>query len=86
MELFGFTEEEIRDMDVLRVYPDPDMRKQFQKDIEQAGSLKDYEVKRRRKDGTEIDCLLSSTVRRDDQGDIIGYQGIIRDITESETT
>jgi len=81
MEMFGFTEEEIRDMDVLTVYPNPDMRKQFQKDIEQAGALKDYEVKRRRKDGTEIDCLLSSTVRRDDEGAIIGYQGIIRDIT-----
>jgi two-component system, cell cycle sensor histidine kinase and response regulator CckA len=81
MELFGFTEEEIRDMDVLTVYPDPGMRKQFQQDIEQAGSLNDYEVKRRRKDGTEIDCLLSATVRRDDKGAIIGYQGIIRDIT-----
>ena len=81
MEMFGFTEEEIRDMDILMIYPNPDMRKQFQKDIEQAGSLKDYEVKRRKKDGTEIDCLLSSTVRRDDEGAIIGYQGIIRDIT-----
>ena len=85
MELFGFTEEEIRDMDILTLYPNPDMRKEFRRDIEQAGSLKDYEVKRRRKDGTEIDCLLSATVRRDDEGNIIGYQGIIRDITHRKS-
>ena len=81
VELFGFADQEIRDMDILSIYPDPDMRKQFQKDIEQAGSLKDYEVKRRRKDGTEIDCLLSATIRRDHKGAILGYQGIIRDMT-----
>jgi two-component system, cell cycle sensor histidine kinase and response regulator CckA len=82
IELFGFNEEEVRNMDILRIYPDPEMRKQFQQDIEKTGSLKDYEVKRRRKDGTEMDCLISSTVRSDDQGNIIGYQGIISDITD----
>ncbi len=35
----------------------------------------------RKKDGTEMDCLLTSTVWRADDGSIMGYQGIIRDIT-----
>jgi signal transduction histidine kinase len=33
------------------------------------------------KDGREIDCLISATMRRDDNGLLIGYQGIIHDIT-----
>ncbi len=36
----------------------------------------------RRKDGTVIDCLLSASVRRDAHGSILGYQGIIEEITE----
>jgi len=39
-------------------------------------------VQLRKKDGTEMDCLLSSTVQRDGDGTILGYQGIIRDLTE----
>ncbi|MBM4329590.1 MAG: PAS domain S-box protein, partial [Deltaproteobacteria bacterium] len=42
------------------------------------------EVKFRRKDRTEIDCLLTSSVRRDKDGAVIGYQGIIRDITQQK--
>ena len=30
----------------------------------------------------QIDCLVTSTVRRAADGTVVGYQGIIRDITE----
>jgi hypothetical protein len=39
-------------------------------------------VRLRRKDGTSIDCLITTTARHDADGGIIGYQGIIRDVTE----
>lgn len=44
--------------------------------------LKNYEVKFRKKDGTLIDCLITSSVWRSDNGTILGYQGILHDITE----
>jgi putative nucleotidyltransferase with HDIG domain len=69
-------------MNVRETYVNPANRRQFQKAIEQKGFVQDYEVKFRKKDGTEIECLLTSTLRRDDNGDILGYQGILRDITE----
>ena len=82
LDLFGYTREEMIGLDVREIYVDPDDRYRFQQEIEQKGSVRDYEVKFCKKDGTEMDCLLSSTVRRATDGRILGYQGIIRDITE----
>ena len=82
LDLFGFTREEAAKMDILSIYIDSADRIRFQEEIERHGSLKDYEVRRRKKDGTVIECLLTSTVRLDEDGTIIGYQGIIRDVTE----
>jgi diguanylate cyclase (GGDEF)-like protein/PAS domain S-box-containing protein len=82
LDLFGYTREEMIMLNVLNLYVDPDDRYRFQQEIEQTGSVRNYEVKFRRKDGTEIDCLLTSTIRKTIDGKILGYQGIIRDITE----
>jgi PAS domain S-box-containing protein len=84
LNLFGFTREEAENMNILTIYPDPADRKRFQEAMEGEGSLKDYELKLRRKDGTEIDVLISSTLRLDEDGTIIGYQGIARDVTEQK--
>ena len=80
-DLFGFSRDETQDMDILKVYSDPDNRKRFQEEVERKGSVKDYEMHFRKKGGTEIECLLTSVLRRDKNGTIIGYQGIIRDVT-----
>ncbi|MGO9117042.1 MAG: PAS domain S-box protein [Desulfomonilaceae bacterium] len=81
-DLFGFTREEAQCMDILNIYLGPADRLRFQRDIERAGSVKDYPVKRRKKDGTEIDCLLTAAARRGKNGTILGYQGIVRDVTD----
>jgi PAS domain S-box-containing protein len=83
VELFGYTREEmIEKINVRQIYSNPDDRDKFQQEVEQKGSLRDYEVKFRKRNGAEIDCLLTSTLRRAGDGTILGYQGIIRDITE----
>ena len=64
------------------LYADPDKRPIVTKKLEQEGSLIDYQTKYRKKNGTEIDCLLNAAVWCSDDGSILGYQGIIRDITE----
>ena len=82
LDLFGYSREEAESMDILNIYVDPADRIRFQEDIERQGSLKDYEVRRRKKDGTVIDCLLTATMRLKEDGTIVGYHGIIRDVTE----
>jgi two-component system, cell cycle sensor histidine kinase and response regulator CckA len=82
LELFGYTRAELLNLDVREIYLNLEDRARFQQEIETRQSVRDYEVRYRRKDGNEIDCLLSASVRLDGSGAIIGYQGIIRDITE----
>src|SRR4030042_7163993 len=82
LSLFGYTREWVKDLNFRELYVDPDEGSRFQQKIEQMGSLRDYEVKLRKKDGTKIDLLITATLRRDSHGSILGYQGIIRDITD----
>jgi len=86
LDLFGFTREEIFEWKAQDTYANPDDRFRFKKELEENGSVKDFEVKLKKKDGTEMDCLITATVRRSKGGDILGYQGIIRDITERKQT
>jgi diguanylate cyclase (GGDEF)-like protein/PAS domain S-box-containing protein len=82
LELLGYTRDEIIGMNVRELYVDMRDRARFQEQIEGTGSVRDFELQLRTSDGRVLDCLLSSTVRRDDQGGVAGYQGIIHDITD----
>jgi PAS domain S-box-containing protein len=85
LELFEYTKEEmINTLHVEDIYKYPGDRETFQKEIEKNGSVRDYEVKFRKRNGTEMDCLLTGSVRRSSTGRILGYQGIIRDVTEQK--
>ena len=81
LELFGYSRDELIGTDIRRLYAEEGDREKFCLEIESAGSVKDYELRLRRKDGTELYGLLTSTVRRTADGGVIGYQGIIRDVT-----
>ena len=81
-DLFGYTRQEIMAKNNRELYADPDDRSRVLRVLEQKGYFRDYEIQYKKKDGTEMDCLITATVRRADDGSIIGYQGIIRDITE----
>ncbi|MCX5804046.1 MAG: diguanylate cyclase, partial [Proteobacteria bacterium] len=52
--------------------------------IEEKGSVRDYEIKLRKKTGQEMECLITATIRYGNDGGISGYQGIIKDITEQK--
>ncbi|HSR33689.1 MAG TPA: ATP-binding protein [Anaerolineae bacterium] len=80
--LFGYSREEMTDVNAWDLYVDPEDRLGFQQEIEQQGMVRDFEVKFRRKDGTEIDCLMTATIRRGEDGEVLSYQGIIRNVTE----
>ena len=86
LDLFGFTKDEIMGLNAAKLYPHPRDRILFQQKIEQNGYVRDYEVKLQKKDGTKMDCLETSSVKRAKDGSILGYQGMIRDITERKQT
>jgi PAS domain S-box-containing protein len=46
------------------------------------GSIRDYETRRRTKDGRILDVSLTRTAVYDDTGNLIGYSAILRDISD----
>jgi PAS domain S-box-containing protein len=55
VEMFGYTREEMLDLKGVTLYADPADRSRVLGEVESAGSIKDVEVRYRRKDGTVID-------------------------------
>ncbi len=82
LDLFGYTREEMLEINAGSLYVNAEDRVRFQEDMTEKGFVRDYEVRFRRKDGSQIDCLLTSTFWRSSDDHILGYQGIIHDITE----
>lgn len=83
LKLFGY---DLNDIDYIKVndlYIDDNDRHRLMEILEKNGEVSDYEVDLLKKDGiTVLHCMLSTIVIRDKQDQIIGYQGIIKDITE----
>ncbi len=79
--LTGYTREELSRLDLAELYDDPAERERFRVEIAETGAVRNFEVTLRTKTGERLQCLLTSSVRRDDGGAIVGYQGIIHDIT-----
>jgi PAS domain S-box-containing protein len=74
------TKEEFLKIDLNKdLYLRPEDRRKFQEMIERDGHVIDYEVDFKRKDGSPISVLLTSHVRQDPQGRVLGYEGIIQD-------
>jgi PAS domain S-box-containing protein len=81
-DMLGYTnEEELVKIYVRDSYIDPNGRKRFQDEIAKDGFIKDFEIKLKRKDGTPIDCLITATVSKDGEGHILGYEGIVKNIS-----
>jgi PAS domain S-box-containing protein len=81
LDLFGFSKDEMIGSNARERYVHSEDRLKYQRMIEREGFVKDYETKLKKKDETEMDCLLTAIVRRTADGKIAGYQGIIRDIS-----
>ncbi len=64
------------------VYENPDDRKRFQEIIEKDGYVKDYEVVFKKRNGEPITILLTSQTITNEQNEVIGYQGMMMNITK----
>lgn len=83
LEMLGYeSKEEFLNIDINRdLYVKPEDRDKFREMIERDGRVIEYEVDFKRKDGTPISVLLTGHVRYDQEGNVIGYEGINVDQT-----
>jgi len=86
MDMMGYKDKmEFLEVDIGEdVYQSPDGRKKFQKMIERDAQLIDYEVNFKRKDGRIVPILLTAHVRYDQDGNVLGYEGIAVDQTQNK--
>ncbi len=82
--LFGITRNKITEQNVLDFYISAQERKEFMESIDEEGFVKDYPVKLKNRSGKKLDCLITASLRKNSFGEVISYQGIIRDITEQK--
>lgn len=82
LDIFGYAREEMLNINVGETYVNPDEKMKFQEEVKKSGAVKDYEMQLKRKDGTIIYCLLSTSILKHKDGGILAYHGIMRDITE----
>jgi PAS domain S-box-containing protein len=64
------------------LYVRPEDRRKFKEMMEHDGRVTDYEVEFKRKDGSTIPILLTGHARYDQQGNVIGYEGLNVDLTQ----
>ena len=78
LDMLGYkSKEEFFQIDISKdLYLRPEDRRNFQEMIERDGRVIDYEVEFKRKDGKPISVLLTGHVRYDQQGNVLGYEGI----------
>jgi PAS domain S-box-containing protein len=78
----GYSLDELKKMNILALYADPDERQALVKKIMEQGFVENFEIKGRKKDGTIAETLITSIAIKDKDGNAAGFQGSIKDITE----
>lgn len=85
VQFFGYeSREALLNVEIKDLYANSDERIKHLQVVNEKGYTQEYPVTLQKKDGTIINTLITSVTRKDGQGRIIGYQGTIRDITDSK--
>jgi two-component system NtrC family sensor kinase len=84
LEMLGYHDkEEFLKIDITKdLYVNPEDRNKFQRLVEKEGFVKDFEVEFMKKKGEKITVLLTAHAKRDENGEIIGYEGLNIDISD----
>lgn len=84
LQLFGYSSlEDIQKIDIpLNLYQNHSDRIKYLERIKEFGFVKDYELTLKKKDGSEVIVLETTTAIYDDEKNIIACRGIMRDVTE----
>ncbi|TRX60486.1 response regulator [Fulvivirga sp. M361] len=80
-QLFGVTSERTSLKSLKEYFEKADEFERFSEDLKEHGQVKDFQASLKPDDQQPFACQLTSVVRTDFSGKIIGYQGIIRDMT-----
>jgi PAS domain S-box-containing protein len=84
LELFGYTErKELFAVPVTSLYADAGERERILQQLSRNGYVRDFSTHLKRRDGTLIDALITTSVIRNTDGSVRYYTGTIHNITAS---
>ncbi len=86
IDLFEYTRAEFLQLEARSLYLKPEDIRTFQRGVDQAGSVRNMEVGFKKKSGQTFTGLLSATLRHDGEGNVLGYQCMIRPLDNNGTT
>lgn len=86
LKMFGYSRDEFKSLTSDSLFDDKEALQTFNEELERTDAVKDFEVRLRRKNGSVLDCLLTTTAWRSMDGELTGYHGMIRDITIRKKT
>ncbi|NMB78830.1 MAG: PAS domain S-box protein [Methanomicrobiales archaeon] len=87
VKLLGYASmEEMLGKQIRNFYANPDERDYMLQEIEKHGSITNFETRLLRADGTAVTVLANSHTVYDDKGNVIGIEGVIRDISDRKLT
>ncbi len=82
LEFFGYSYEELPEIGMWNLYAHAEDRQVLITKILEKGYVSNYEMKLKKKSGETIDGLMTVSLRRDKDGNPIGFFGSVKDITE----
>ncbi len=83
VKMLGYeSKEDLTEINVADLYAESSDRASFMAEMDRVGTMKDREIRLRRKDGSTLLCLDTTSSIRDSSGKVVRYQGALVDITE----
>ena len=79
-DVFGYTVEELLSSNASRLYVQRDDIRAFQTTIQKEGFVRELPLEYARKDGSTFQGLLTATLRHAGDGNVLGYQCVIRPV------
>ncbi|MCX5873831.1 MAG: response regulator, partial [Deltaproteobacteria bacterium] len=87
LRLLGYSvREDLLNKTMKEVFCDPEDQRRVRSELKSKGYVKDLEIMLRTKDGSCIDTLHAISVYKDADGNFLGYQGILHDVSARKKT
>lgn len=86
LKMFGYSREEFTQITNNSLFNDEETLNAFNQELDRTGAVKDFEARLKRKNGSLLDCLVTSTAWRSVDDELTGFHGMIRDITIRKKT
>ena len=78
--ILGYPKKELLGMDAAQIYINPSDRELLLKELYGRGTIQNFNVTLKTKNGKQVDCKLEMSVFKDSEGRILGHTGTIKDI------